>query len=301
VKSSEVPVVEAAGPDTAGQEPVEEIVTVDIPPGGVNVRSGPGLDFELLGQLDEGISVVVIGKNETAGWWQIEYEAGENELAWVASAVVDLGGDSDLVPVVVAPVEPGAPTPPPTATPTPEPIIAGSIQASDAINVRAEPSLEGTIVGGLYLDESADVLAVSENAEWWQIDFPDGPDGAGWVSAEFVRFQGDRLGVPIFGIGTVTPTPGPTEAPTATRVPPTPTAIDFPPTFAPTATSVYKATSAALLNERGTPDPAVTELSSEQRSFFQISDIPWGIVAVVIAIGIFWYQFSRRRNRSRRH
>ena len=293
-EAAAVPVVEAPTLDPTDQ-PTGAVFTIDIPAGGVNVRAGPGLDFELLGQLEAGSSVVVVGRNETNEWWQIEYQSGDNGLAWVASAVVDFRGDNDQVPVVIAPVEPGAPTPPPTATATPEPIIAGSIQATDAINVRAEPSLEGTIVGGLYLDERADVLAVSEDGEWWQIDFPDGPDGAGWVSVEFVRFQGDRLGVPIFGVGTVTPTPGPTDTPTATPISPTATPIGFPPTFAPTATSVYQATSAALLNERGTPDPAVTELPSEQRSSFQVSDIPWGIVAVVIALGIFWYQFSRRR------
>ena len=297
-EASEVPVVEAPTLQPT-DEPVENVGAVEIPTGGVNVRAGPGLDYDLLGRLAEGATVVVVGKNETGDWWQIEYETGEDGLAWIANAVVDFVGDSDQIPVAAPPLEEGAPTPTPSPTPTPTP--AGSVEATDPINVRAEPSLEGTIVGGLYPGESADVLAVSEDSEWWQIDFPDGPDGKGWVSAEFVSFRGDRIAVPIFGLGTPTPTPGPTNTPTATPVSPTATPIEFPATFAPTATSVYEATSAAMLDNRGTPDPVVTELSSDQRSSFSWRDIPWGIVSVIVVAGILWYQFSqRRKGRSRR-
>lgn len=288
-----VPVV--AGPALPdAEQPTEAVITVVVPAGQAKVRSGPGLDFELLGQLETGDTAVVVGRSETGDWWQIEYAAGDNGQGWVADAVVDLVGDGAAVPLVIVPLEPGAPTPTPTATPTPEPIIAGSVEATDPINIRAEPALDATLVGGLYPGESADVRAVSSDGEWWQIEFADGPDGLAWVSAEFVRFQGDKNAVPIFGVGTVTPTPGPTNTPTATPVLPTATPIEFPPTFAPTATSVYQATSAALLTNRGTPDPAVTELSSEQRAF-QWGDLPWGVLSVIVVAAILWYQFSRQR------
>ena len=211
-----VPIV--AGPAPPGSDqPVEAVVTVVVPAGQANVRSGPAPDFDLLGQLEAGDTAVVVGQSETGDWWQIEYDAGVDGLAWVANAVVELVGDRATVPVVVVPLEPGAPTPTPTATPTPEPIIAGSVEATDPVNVRAEPSLDGSLVGGLYPGETADVLAVSPDGEWWQIEFAAGPAGLAWVAAEFVRFQGDRNAVPIFGLGTPTPTPGPTDTPTATN------------------------------------------------------------------------------------
>ncbi len=294
-------VVEFVGDATAvpvaaspADQPAAAVVPVVVPAGQARVRTGPGPDFDELGQLAAGDTAVVVGQSETGDWWQIEYEAGEDGLGWVANAVVDLVGDRTAVPVVAVPLEPGAPTPTPTATATPEPVIAGSVEATDPINVRAEPSLDGILVGGLYPGETAAVRAISPDGEWWQIEFADGPDGLAWVSTEFVRFQGDRNGVPIFGVGTVTPTPGPTDTPTATPPPPTATPIEFPPTFAPTATSVYEATSAALLTNRGTPDPAVTELSSE-RGAFQWSDLPWGVLSVIVVAAILWYQFSRQR------
>jgi hypothetical protein len=139
------------------------------------------------------------------------------------------------------------------------------------------------------------VLAVSEDGEWWQIEFPDAPDGVAWVAAEFVKFQGDETAVPIFGLGTPTPTPGPTDTPTPTPPLPSPTPLDFPPTFAPTATSIYQETSAAVLAVRGTPDPSLTEMP-KQRSF-NWGALPWGIPSVLVVIGLFWYQFGRRRRR----
>lgn len=295
--TDESQVAEAATPSTAASS-----ASIRVPEGGVNVRSGPGLNFELLGRLDENTSSQVVAKNETGEWWQVEYQTAENGLAWVAAVVVDFVGDPAQVPLFTAVATEEEAAPVITATPLPaEPIIAGSVEALDAINIRTEPSVEGTRLGGLFLGETADVYAVSEDGEWWQIEFADAPDGMGWIAAEFVRFQGDRAAVPIFGIGTPTPTPGPTNTPTPTRLPATSTPLPRPATFAPTATSVFEATSAALLAGRGTPDPAVTTLSSDRPSSLDLGQLPWGIISLLVVAAFLWYHFNRRqRNRSDR-
>jgi hypothetical protein len=155
--------------------------------------------------------------------------------------------------------------------------------------------VDGERVGGLYPGESADVFAISKDGAWWQIDFPDASDGVAWVAAEFVKFQGEEATVPIFG-QTPTPTPNPTHTPTPVPpASPTPT-VEFPPTYAPTATSVYQATSAAVLADRGTPDPTLTELP-DKRSLINWSALPWGILSVVVVAGLLWYQFSRSRRK----
>jgi hypothetical protein len=236
-----------------------------------------------LGRLEENTTAVVVGQNEAGDWWQIEYEAGENGLAWVAAEVVDFVGDSSSVPVIdTSQLGP---------TPTPGPV--GVVEVQDAVNVRAEPSVDGFVLGGLFPGEVADVFAISEDGDWWQIDFAGAPDQTAWVAAEFVRFQGDQAQVPIFGLGTATPTSAPTRTPTVG-----PTSTPFvleQPTFAPTATSIYEATSAALLASRGTPDPSLTELPLDQESTFSWDNIPWGLLSVLVIIGFFWYQFKGRR------
>lgn len=283
--------------DTAEPAPAEsqavDTPRVDIPAGGVNVRNGPGLDFDLLGRLEGGESAAVVGRNDTGDWWLVEFEAGENSAAWVADVVVDFVGEAQAVPFTPAGGAPAVgPTPEPTATPTPEPVIAGAVRAIDPVNLRAEPMADSERVGGLYLGDTANVLAVNKDGTWWQIEFPDAPDGVAWVSADFVEFEGDRAGVPVFGVKTPTPTPEATATPTSPPSSPTPT-IEIPATFAPTATSVYRATSAVILASR-TPDPSLTDLPSDQ-SFINWNRLPWGIVLLLVVIGLFWYQFRRNR------
>ena len=288
--SSSVPVVEApTAPNSAVVETTKAVVTV--PTGGVNVRSGPGLNFETLGKLAEGTDYAVAAKDSSGEWWQIEYAAGEDGLAWVAVSVVDFNGNEAGVSIVTGPSAPTA---------TPEPVVVGSIEATDAINVRNAPSVDGDILGGLYLGESADVLSVSEDGQWWQIEFG-APEEEAWVASEFVRFTGDKNNVPIFGLGTATPTPGPTDTPAANSTP-TPLVIaDGKPTVAPSATSVYDATSAAMLAERGTPDPSLSEESASPRtSSFSWASIPWGILSILVIGGFLWYQFIYRRGKRKR-
>ncbi|MEM7344855.1 MAG: SH3 domain-containing protein, partial [Chloroflexota bacterium] len=286
---------------TATEEATEESVTqtdgesptVTALAGGVNVRTGPGLEFSLLGRLDEGVSAPVVARDETGDWLQIEYEDGENGLAWVAKVVVDFSGDETALRVVVDP----SLTPLPTPTPTPEPIIAGVAVGTGAINVRAEPSTESAIMGGFYLGERANVLAINDEGTWWQIEFPDGIDGTAWVAIDFVDFEGDRDLVPIFGQEAATPTPIPTDTPTPSPEPPTatPAPIEIPATFAPTPTSIYQATSDALIENRGTPDPSLTEDGGSQLSLFSWGALPWGILSGILVAILLWYQLRRRR------
>jgi hypothetical protein len=213
--------------------------------------------------------------------------------------VVDFNGNPDALPVITV-VDPLAtPTSTPSPTPTP-PVVAGTVEGLDAINVRDAPTTDSTVIGGFYLGDTADVLAMSEDGEWWQIDYADAPGQPAWVASEFVRFTGDRNRVPIFGVGTPTPTPGPTDTPAPTGTPTPVIIVTGQPTLAPTATSIYQATSAALLAEAGTPEPPEVSSASSANSGFGWNDIPWGILAIVVVVGFVWYQFVRQRSRRRR-
>jgi len=256
--------------------------------------------LDLLGRLNEGDELTIVAKNDTGEWWQVEYRTGENDLVWLAKVVVNVRGDASAVPVTSdnSTTDETA-MPEATTTPIPvEPIIFGSVEAIDPINVRSEPSTAGLIMGGLYPGEVADVLAQDDTGEWWHIEFVDGLDGLAWVSAEFVRFTGEPISVPIFGIGTVTPTPGPTNTPTSTPTPTaSPTIVLNQPTFAPTATSLYQATSAAILADRD-PTEAVTEAEpAASASSFSWDSLPWGILAILLVAIFIWYQFVYHRSR----
>ncbi len=65
----------------------------------VNVRSGPGTDFDALGMLDANEGIVILGTNLDAMWYQIEYAPSEDNFGWVYALYVESDILDDL-PIV---------------------------------------------------------------------------------------------------------------------------------------------------------------------------------------------------------
>jgi uncharacterized protein YraI len=99
---------------TATATPEQPLVTADV---NANVRGGPGLNYYVIGSLNEGQSAVVTGRNADSSWWQISYQGS---AAWIANSVVTANAQAANVPVASAPPPPPTSTSvPPTATPAP--------------------------------------------------------------------------------------------------------------------------------------------------------------------------------------
>jgi tetratricopeptide (TPR) repeat protein len=95
----------------------------------VDVRSGPGTNFTLMGQIARGTEARIIGRYED--WWQIEYKEAQG---WVSSEGVTTfyGERAPLIdPTSPAPTQarqPAAPSAPPTPTPlAPSPEARGLV------------------------------------------------------------------------------------------------------------------------------------------------------------------------------
>ncbi|MCL5998211.1 MAG: SH3 domain-containing protein [Chloroflexi bacterium] len=80
--------------------PASAQANIDPDAGFVNVRSGPGLEHPVLGQLTAGQRVPVMGKSSDGQWWQITFE---ERPGWVYAPLVSFTGDPDAVSVVRAP------------------------------------------------------------------------------------------------------------------------------------------------------------------------------------------------------
>jgi uncharacterized protein YraI len=82
----------------------------------VNVRSGPGLDYPVLGVGAPGASAPVTGKSEDGQWWQIaiSIEYSPDGHAWVNAGYVTTA-NTENVPVVEAPPPPSVPDTQPPA------------------------------------------------------------------------------------------------------------------------------------------------------------------------------------------
>ncbi|HXV42732.1 MAG TPA: PA14 domain-containing protein, partial [Anaerolineae bacterium] len=92
----------------------------------LNIRSGPGLTYAIIGLLPAGQTANITGLSADGGWWQIEYSGVPTGRGWVSSRYVVVQNVS-TVPILPAPpvliIPPPAPTPTPVPTPTPAPII----------------------------------------------------------------------------------------------------------------------------------------------------------------------------------
>ena len=116
-----------ANAQTSSSEPVPQQVIQPqlVAPGAVNIRSGPGLNYDVIGTLNANTAMPIVGRNGDASWWQIKITNGT--LGWVSDAVVQ-ANNTNNVPLAEASsppqssssvqVQPAADSPPP---PPPQP------------------------------------------------------------------------------------------------------------------------------------------------------------------------------------
>lgn len=91
--SAEIPVV-GADPSTGGG--ARGVVL-----SGVNIRSGPGKDFESLGLLIQNDVVLVLGKDTSGMWIKIAYTPAPDGAGWVAAEFLQVG-NIEALPVLEA-------------------------------------------------------------------------------------------------------------------------------------------------------------------------------------------------------
>ncbi len=131
----------------------------------VNVRSGPGTEFDSLGTLNAKDVVTLTGKDSDGAWLQIEFKNGADGKGWLAAAYVQASGIENLPIVAQSGDVVGTATPtmiPATITPTLVPAIQdGDSAQSPAVNVTFSPS------GTSSLIYSSDVSAPNGDAEDW--------------------------------------------------------------------------------------------------------------------------------------
>ncbi len=131
----EVTTTEAAPATPLPPTPAEALLTIasDL----VNMRSGPGTEFDLVGTAATGESFALISKNAAGDWWQICCVGGQNGWVFGELATVQ-NGDT----VAVATAAPIAAAPAATAEPAeaaPAPAAATAAPADEPIPVESAP------------------------------------------------------------------------------------------------------------------------------------------------------------------
>ena len=142
----------------------------------VNIRTGPGVDYENVGILKQGENAAIIAYNNDSTWWAIRYPNPPLDIGWVSADYVTQTGDVTIVPTPM----PGAPI----------------LTAAANLNIRSGPGIEFDKIGLMLIGQSAEVVGVSKDGEWWAIKVPLAQGGRGWVTANFVHV-GNVQDVPI--------------------------------------------------------------------------------------------------------
>ncbi len=99
-------------------------------PSGVNVRSGPGTNYPVIGVAPFGAEGAIVGRTADSQWWAVSIPSVPGGIGWVSDDYVAVTGAED-VPVIVVPPPvyvPPAPAPAPTPTPAPPPTATPSAQ-----------------------------------------------------------------------------------------------------------------------------------------------------------------------------
>jgi heat shock protein HslJ len=100
-------------------------------PNGVNVRSGPGTNFPVLGVAPFGAEGEIIGRSADGRWWVVAVPSAPGGSGWVSADFVAASNAED-VPVIASPPPPIVivPTPAPIPTPVPQPTATPTAQIS---------------------------------------------------------------------------------------------------------------------------------------------------------------------------
>ncbi len=174
---------EAVEADPAPQDTAPQTNPTPIPPGtplahvatGVlNVRTGPGIQFERIDQIFLYQRFPLLGQNPAGTWYLIDLKDGRS--GWVAARYIYRTTQTPL-PVV------------PFAGPTdPLAVFEGVVGLPQyRLNVRPEPNTNNDPLGIIPYEAELVVLGRSSSSIWYFVQYN---DLEGWVFAPYVNLQG---------------------------------------------------------------------------------------------------------------
>jgi len=145
---------------TAIPSPTHGNVTITAAGGNINVRRGPGADYDLVGTFLNGQSSIAIARNENGTWLYIPLPGTSDQFGWI-NAITRLSrvtGNIDLLPVST--MEPAEPAYVRNCTPSPMLLQPGNIKVEDRLKIPNNVTLvfpgdyevyDTTIAGGLSM------------------------------------------------------------------------------------------------------------------------------------------------------
>jgi len=146
----------------------------------MNVRNGPGLDYDVVRTVPAGTRGYILGIDPTDSWFQIELDDLDT-LAWVfqdlTTVVGSLFGVKRVTEAEIA-------------------LLPAAITQPLVLNVRSGPGLAYNILTTLPQGTWTQITGVDTLNEWYRVKV-DGLDQAGWVYRSLTKMAGGSLPGPI--------------------------------------------------------------------------------------------------------
>jgi len=128
----------------------------------VNVRNGPGTEYELLGVLNSNDVIFITGKDTSGAWIQIEFAGTPDGKGWVTAEFLQMG-NIESVPLIGA-----------AANETPTPIVAAP-ESIAILAVQDGDSMQTPLAAAIFAPTGARTLQVNGD-----VSAPDG-DVEDWI------------------------------------------------------------------------------------------------------------------------
>ncbi len=124
---------------TPSRTPTPVPVLAEIFGNPTNLRTGPGMDFDVLAELQPGLMLPIIGRWLGYDWYLVAWADGPDGKAWVYAPLVIVRGDITTVPAVTPPA-------PPTVDPT-----QAAIQATATLLLQTPGAAETATTTALFI------------------------------------------------------------------------------------------------------------------------------------------------------
>jgi N-acetylmuramoyl-L-alanine amidase len=150
-----------------------------ITTGSLNVRSGPGVGYNVLGQVHLGQVVTLLGRNSESTWVKIPIYGGVSE-GWISAAYIQANVAISTLPVI------GTPT-----------LSSVGVLNTGAANVRQGPGLEYTSITTVGFGTTVTLIGRNSASNWLKVQLASGTQG--WIHASLLTINVAVNTLPVVG------------------------------------------------------------------------------------------------------